>query len=277
MNLFATRRATAEDAPQPQRSPFMVSAASIAGAEHLRLQRNNQDGVAVYQDPSAIVAVVCDGCSAGRYSEVGSRLGARYMASWLSANIEAELDARLLAELTGSTLAFLLTIARSLDGRQHGIAQPIADYLLYAFIAAVVKEERTVIFGIGDGAFSVNGQVHHLDPGPKNAPPYLSYRLVPTKTDYTQGDLRSTIYWAGASATIESLFIGSDGLSAPCFNDESDAQNELLRFEGQDRFVINPSLLQKRLVALAQHHPIHDDTTMVLLRRDHRPFSEVQK
>ena len=52
------------------------------------LHRNNQDGLAVRVEPRRIVAALCDGCSAGRSSEVGARLAA----SWVAVHLPRILD-----------------------------------------------------------------------------------------------------------------------------------------------------------------------------------------
>src|SRR6185436_1203362 len=67
---------------------FAVATGTVTGREHLRLRRNNQDGLAVRVQPARIVAVVCDGCSAGGSNEVGARLGA----GWTAAHLPDILD-----------------------------------------------------------------------------------------------------------------------------------------------------------------------------------------
>src|SRR4051794_29186626 len=62
---------------------FTVATGSVTGREHRRVQRNNQDGLAVRVEPERIVAAVCDGCSSGTSSEVGARLGAAFIVAQL--------------------------------------------------------------------------------------------------------------------------------------------------------------------------------------------------
>src|SRR5689334_9270655 len=59
-------------------------AASVIGARHLRIARNGQDAAAAASGPGWAVAAVCDGCSAGAYSEVGARLGAMLVVASLA-------------------------------------------------------------------------------------------------------------------------------------------------------------------------------------------------
>ena len=61
---------------------FFATCGSVTGREHARLGRNNQDGVALAARDGLLVAVVTDGCSSGKWSEVGARLAARWLVEW---------------------------------------------------------------------------------------------------------------------------------------------------------------------------------------------------
>ena len=64
--------------------------ATVTGARHLRVARNGQDAAAAASGPGWAAAAVCDGCSAGAYSEVGARLGAALVVAALARRLAAE-------------------------------------------------------------------------------------------------------------------------------------------------------------------------------------------
>src|SRR5512141_2490934 len=63
--------------------------ASVTGARHLRVARKGQDAAAAASGPGWAAAAVCDGCSAGAYSEVGARPGAAIVVAVLARRLAA--------------------------------------------------------------------------------------------------------------------------------------------------------------------------------------------
>lgn len=256
--------------PPPIGSPiinevFRISTASVPGREHLRLYRNNQDGLAVLGGERLLVAVVTDGCSSGRHSEVGARLGASWLARHLPAYHRARpaSAARALAEIACAELvSFIGRVARDLSTTNVIDPAVIVDQLLFTFIAAVIDPARTVVFGVGDGVICLNDERLVLSAGPDNAPSYAAYRLLDKRAS-------TEIHVDLPTADLETLLIGTDGAGAlaPVGEETIDPLAELL---ADPRFLTNPTLVQRRLVALSQRRgPPHllDDTTLVLVRR----------
>ena len=67
---------------------FEIAGGTVLGREHLRLGKNNQDAFAFkVVDDYAIMAIVCDGCSAGAHTEVGAKLGASIAIESLFSNL----------------------------------------------------------------------------------------------------------------------------------------------------------------------------------------------
>jgi serine/threonine protein phosphatase PrpC len=244
--------------PPPPR--FCAFAGSVAGLEHRRLGRNNQDGVAVRALPELSVAVVTDGCSSGASSEVGARLAAAWLAEWLPRvareDVAAEawaraIEARLLLAARGVAVGLAPDRARR--------TSVIAEYLLFSFLAAVVVGRRAVVLGAGDGVYSVDGAHSVLEPGDGNAPDYVAYALL-----------------GGAPAPRVRVLVDVDardvGSLAVCTDGALDvlarAPAELTQLEQDRRYERNPSLLQKRLAVLAeQDRLLFDDTTVAVLAR----------
>ena len=252
---------------------FSVAAGSVMGREHARLQRNNQDGVAVRVSPECIVAVVADGCGSGRYSEVGARLGAAWIVAHLPRLLaEASDAASLAARLTDELAGYLRTIADGLGGTP----EVLHDYFLFTFLAAIVEPARTLVLGVGDGVVSVDGVASWLDAGPDNAPPYVAYRLL----DDPRLAVVPQVHHDGATNGLRSLIIGTDGLGeleARQYEPLSDGRlsGGLQQLADDPKTLANPSLVHKRLCALGERHRrLRDDTTLVVIRR--RPVHEVQ-
>jgi hypothetical protein len=223
---------------------WAIATGSIAGREHTRLHRNNQDGLAVRVDEQRIVAAICDGCSAGRSSEVGARLGA----AWIVANLPRLIDPceqKTASRLEEELLAYLRQIAAGQG------AQFVHDHLLFTILCAVIEPERTLILGLGDGAYSVDQKTIWLDPGADNAPAYLAYRLVdPLLLDRPSLEPLSVLH---STPACESLVLASDGAAS------------FSLWEPDDRWAKNPSLLQKRLNAMEKQFA--DDASLIWVRR----------
>jgi hypothetical protein len=228
---------------------FRITSGTVVGREHARLCRNNQDGLGIAVEGS-IVAVVTDGCSEGRASEVGAKLAA----SWLAARgphyvQAAELDpSRFVPSLADGLIRFLEPIAREISGRDIDPAL-VQEHFLFTFLMVVISEARTTVFGAGDGVFAVNGVRIDLE-SKDNAPDYLGYRLVGRSVE-------PVIHFDGPTLEVQSLIVATDGAR------ELDLE-ELL----EPKFLDNRSLLHRRLNALgAVKGKLFDDTTVVLVRR----------
>ncbi len=253
---------------------YCVSAGSVLGREHARTGRNNQDGVAVRVGEEGLVAVVTDGCSAGRYSEVGARLGAAYLAEHgmrcLRRGDHADED--LPSELCAGLLDYLRALVDPL-GSDAARSATVQDFLLFGFLCLIIDGERALLFGIGDGVYSLDGVTTVLDPGPDNAPRYLAYGLLDRSA--LAGPRPSTsasVHLRASSQALRSIVLGTDGLvdllaPAPPLRD-GQPQGDLGQFERELPISRNPSLVQKRLVVIGElNRRLRDDTTLVVVRR----------
>ena len=263
---------------------FAISSGTIIGREHVRCHKNNQDGLAVSATDDLLVAAVTDGCSSGRYSEVGARLGASWLAQWVPIFVQRHQSIRsaeFLQAVGDGFLAYLGSLGRRLQPDKAGLPASVQDFLLFTFQVAVMTPAETCLFGLGDGVIGLNDTWITLDAGPDNAPPYLAYRLVEQSLTGPVGSLVPVIHAYRPTATVERLLIGTDGAteietSAGDRLGNGEPIGSLPDLAADPRYARNPSLLQKRLIVLGElNRTLHDDTTLVLIQRKGLPESRL--
>jgi hypothetical protein len=250
----------------PQRHdvlPFRAFAGSVAGLEHRRLGRNNQDAAAVRVTDGAAVAVVADGCSSGASSEVGARLGAAWLAAWLpDVAARTEDPTEWAAAIEARLLRALRVLARSLAHESADLQGVVGEHLLFSFLAGVVARGRAAVLGAGDGVFAIDGETQILDAGEANAPPYVAYALL----DGACGAPcpRVSVLWSGHARDVRTVTVCTDGAADLVAR----APGELARLAREPLAARNPSLLGKRLRVLAERDRLlFDDTTVAVLAR----------
>lgn len=209
-------------------------AATHVGRDHVRVGRNNQDGAFASEN----VVVVTDGCGSQPQSEVGAQLGARFLGEWLSS---AEFDSSL-PERAVDALTSWIDLVSLRTGERSGILE---QYFLFTFLAAVRSGSEIVVFGMGDGALSVDGRLVTLDSGDDNAPTYCAYRLTSSSPPSV------VTHFSGEASQVALM---TDGLSAVVADE--------LWSPGLAR---NPFTLQRRLNVLATRERLHDDATIAIL------------
>ena len=284
-------------APPPR---FQLAAASVAGRDHQRVGRNNQDAWAVFQGRRALVAVVADGCGSAPHSEAGARLGARLLASALARRLEdgaGPVEAPVVApieslldgarqEVLWQLRAVALGLCPSSGPDARLMLGQVRDHLLFTLLGAVVGPVETVAFALGDGLLEVDGRPLALGPFPGNEPPYLGYALLPEALHgVPEAALRLQIVARLPTASLRTLALGTDGA---CGLAAAGAPVAALFDDGL--LFRNPDALRRRLFLLARDVPgaarpaplasppslaplaalasLHDDTTLVLIRRD---------
>ncbi|MBI2571058.1 MAG: protein phosphatase 2C domain-containing protein [Candidatus Schekmanbacteria bacterium] len=258
---------------------FSGAVGSTTGRAHVRCYRPNQDGGGIGGEGATRVAVVTDGCSSGRCSEVGARLGAAWLATHLprylggADGVGADLDVALRAA-TAELVTVLAAVARMLAREPSDLVQVTRDYLLFTFLVAAVWADRAAIFGIGDGVFSVDGDTVVLDAGPENAPAYVAYRCLPPEAVApSMREVAPVVWYLGDRNSVQSLLVATDGAAemrarAGAVLADGGVAGCLEQFATDDRYVRNPSLLQKRLNVLGgSNRLLADDTTIAILRR----------
>lgn len=267
---------------------FEVASGSIIGAEHKRRGVNNQDACCVASEEDAIIALVCDGCSSGAYSEVGANIGIRLILESIGRNLHSCFDwNKFLERVRQEVLARIRILALDMGG---SFSQNIYQYFLFTVIGTILRRDETIIFSIGDGFYSVDGQQTMIGPFPKNEPPYIAYDLV--NVDINSNLLKFNICENLITGSFSSLLIGSDGVSdlvkledklIPGTGTESKKIGSINQFWENDKFFQNKDMIRRFLFRLnrtsiiphwkaeyleTSHGLLPDDTTFVVIRQN---------
>lgn len=274
---------------------FEIAGGSIPGRDHLGRGsvvrgRNNQDafGWRRLAGGAALAAIVCDGCSTGRCSEVGAQLGIRLALRSLERRLAAQpehlaLDEaraglpRLLAGLRDDLLDDLAGLADALGGDP---AETARDLLLFTVLGVLVTRSVAAVFSVGDGVWALDGVVRRIGPFPGNAPPYLGHALLGAGSA-APGFVVEAL---GPADEVRSILIATDGAAdlAAAAAERVPGRDQLVgplsQFWDDDRYLRNPDAIRRRLALLNAQAParggsgwrgglLPDDTTLVVLRR----------
>jgi serine/threonine protein phosphatase PrpC len=247
---------------------FVVSSASVPGSHHRSMAKNNQDAWAVDKNEQALVAIVCDGCGSGAHSEVGAQLAGPFIVKTLLNKLaKAPADFEKNLEETRTELhCFLRQTATSLN---ESSAAAVLEYFLFTVVGVIITERQTVIFGLGDGLFALNGEVTQIDEN--NEPNYLAYGLLSEEKARQKFVIRKII----DTGAIQSLLIATDGLAeweevknrkiTICGREQMVGGIE--QFFVEDKYKQNSTALQKRLNVIGLNHKLlADDATVILIR-----------
>ena len=267
---------------------YQVAAGSVAGTDHTRSGKNNQDAWAIRTQAELAIAVVCDGCGSSPGSEVGSRIGAALAVEGLWREL-AKAGHRLTAEDSPAFAALLERVRQGMLAQLRvlasamgpDLAPTVRDHFLFTLVAAALTPEAAMLFSIGDGIVACNGRVEQLGPFEENRPPYLGYGLL------TDGP-RFKINLFSPATDVESLLVGTDGVSdlmdahASVLPGKTEQVGAISQFWSRDLFFKNSDALRRRLALMnresfrpdwdlrrvrRQKGLLRDDTTLVVIRQ----------
>ena len=299
---------SATEQPAWVATSFEIAAGRVVGADHRRIDRACQDAYAWLATSDYLVAAVCDGCSAGRFSEVGATLGARLFTRALAARLGRAGDPYLLPATSSCWYRIwcdvrsdvCTTIARLVSAMGIPVREAVTDYFLFTVVGAAITPASTAVFAMGDGVFVINGKVTQVGPFPGNQPPYLAYRMLwdsaPAASDPADDPMSIAPVDACQivdTADIESIILASDGAcslagtsrTSEC-DDELRAEHEFSQFLA-DRYFRNRDAIRRRLSVInretceidwqrsqiRRHRgSLPDDTAIIAIRR--RPAGE---
>lgn len=259
---------------------FEVAAGSVVGRNHVLSGKNNQDAYWYEISDNAIVAVVCDGCSEGKHSEVGAKIGARLVTESILRNIEEFPDySTVLKEARGvwstsldlfldnvkkDVVAELRVLTKLMGGY---LKQTVIDYFLFTVVGFIATPQNVCIFSLGDGAIIVNDSVINIGPYPDNKPPYLAYNLLGSVLD--AGPPRNRILLStpllqeckyAPMEEIQSILIGTDGVVdlIDATEKKTPGKDEVVgpidQFWEDDRYFKNPDMVRRKLAMINREH-----------------------
>ncbi len=270
-----------------------IASGSVIGKSHVRLHRNNQDAYAHLKFSEEAYAVVCDGCGSGMCSEVGAQLGCElvlnelksdYVTEWLNDTEWNDLDEVL--EMVKNNIVEKIGNISIMMGDY--LPNAIKHFFLFTVIIAIAGKKKTFIASIGDGFYAVNGETKQIGPFESNAPPYISYNVIPDAVDpnVIKHSANFKIHCLMESSDVQSIMIGTDGVEDIIKNESNlipgkkKPVGSISQFWTDDIYFNNKVALDRKLVQLARDSSkvksgvlIHDrgylmdDTTIISIRR----------
>ena len=210
-----------------------VASAAVTGARHLRVPRNGQDAAATWLGEDCGAIVVCDGCSAGPYSEVGARLASQLVIARLAQRLPSERPVEpMWTQLRAEVAAELGRLIEAMPGDRLAA---LHDHFLFTIVAAAWRGDDACVWVLGDGAYAFGDRVRTLGPFEDNMPPYLAYDLLGTP---------QPAHFVMTDAACGSLLVATDGIADLGFDD----------FLDFDRYLANPDALRRQLAIRARGH-----------------------
>lgn len=273
---------------------FEIAEGIVSGRDHRLIDKNNQDAKCTYIDDKKIIAIVCDGCSEGKNSEVGAKIASRLLVEEIkkqsTKSLQAVTESQFWEIVRQNVLAQIRCLALSLGG---SFTQVIVDYFLFTIVGFVLTENDFILFSIGDGYVQINDENISIGPFPGNEPPYMAYSLLDSSMTKKDPELlKFNMLKVIKTEQVTSVIIGSDGIddlvaaSGKNIPGKDELIGEIVQFISNDKFYTNSFLLGRRLAMInkdsvkyirdvkgtiievkKENGRLKDDTTMVCLRR----------
>ncbi|MCB9560243.1 MAG: protein phosphatase 2C domain-containing protein [Kofleriaceae bacterium] len=258
-----TNESDAAAAPGIDLATVEVATGCVLGRDHRRTDRPCQDAVAVARADGAAVVAVADGCGSGRHSEVGARIGARVLATAAAARLTAGAAIEDPATWLAAADDVLVQLTCLIDAFGGSVRDVVHDHFLFTLVAAAVTPRGAAAFAIGDGVIVLGDDLHVLDAGPDNAPPYLAYRLLGAPAPH-----RLVV----APPATRAALVATDGATALLAHAGAPlpagrgAVLDPRAVATDDRLWRNPDALRRRLAVASADHVEVDAATARLTR-----------
>ena len=194
---------------------FTIKTGIVPGRDHILSARNCQDAVrwrkVTIGSDEYFVAFICDGCSSGKFTEVGASLAAEFLVTQTQSHLIGGLSVPVLSAVLYSDLRdYLDWLVNGFFMNPQDLSVYIQDYLLFTVMGVIVGADCALVLNAGDGVIIVNDDLKIVDCN--NEPPYPAYHLVDQK--YLSPDRRNlpgnfdiSIF---KTAEINRILIGSD-------------------------------------------------------------------
>lgn len=237
--------------------PFFLKSGIIPGRSHLFYGKNCQDAVRSlslrHHESDYQIGFVCDGCSSGKYSEVGANLGISYLINKTEILVRAGVPLYVIPTyLYRDTLEYLNKLIYNED--EDFRSQFIQDYLLFTVVGFISGPEITVVLNAGDGLIAVNDEITQKDC--HNEPEYLAYHLVDESRLLPDHRI--------LRQEFETVLLDSQGVNRLAIGSDGWFDHPNLLSEVWDKN--HPNSLQRQLnVWSTKDHFFSDDTSLVVL------------
>ena len=188
---------------------WSINKAITIGNDHLITKTNKQDFCSTADTDNSIVGVICDGCSSGKYSEVGATLIGTYLINSLLTinNIDSLGEETLKYQLGFGLTSFIRQLCFNLGLNEKLQASFIEQCMASTFLFCTITEKHAYIGRSGDGIFIINGEKNVIDQD--DMPEYIAYCALPrAKKSFL--DYMSVIKFD--ITKINDIIIASDGL-----------------------------------------------------------------
>ncbi len=249
---------------------FYVTSGSIIGSAHRTRYKNNQDALYMRQKSDTLCAVVCDGCSQSKRSEIGAGLVSRYIVNQCLNLFSPKLNDITLSECENNLRALkertLLFIADTIEDIGYELNIGIQEMFLFTVLCIVMNNSYTLIFNAGDGSYVINDVFHRIEQ--ENKPQYITYGLI-KGVESPSFQIQALM----KTQEVNNLMLCSDGVDYLLQNPKRRLKDGkqcggYKQFLEDGRYNYNLSLLQKRLVVLGGINGVlKDDTSIILIRR----------
>ena len=278
---------------------FEIATGSVRGAEHVRIDKPNQDSLLVHRQDNNIIGVVCDGNSSSEYSEVGSRIGARIICknikSWLewAFNKDGEIAEEELSwfmdKLKGDIVGDINKVSSIMSfsplSKKSNEKDILSDHFVFTSLFFIITNSVYIVAGVGDGTYIINDELKPIGDYPGNCPPGIVYALFP----YLDSHMHEVaIHEFGPVSDLKNILIASDGadyITEKCLHNipgKDEPVGEINQFLENDKYFKNPDSVRRKLTLMNRNTQkidwgnktidkstglLYDDTTLIAVRR----------
>lgn len=258
---------------------WKMNGASKIGLNHLIREINNHDAVRLFEIPEQQIlgGIICDGCSAGKHSEVGSNLIAEFascrLLSFLNNGYELTKAIDLLFKCVNQ---FIEKIVPFTDEKQKTLF--LDDYFMTTIMGVILSKNEAKIFHSSDGVFSIlnkDGTEITNIINQNDVPTYITYRNItsPEKFNVKQSDIPKEFKIVDIDLeNTNGIMIATDGFNLHNetvidVNAEKTNQNLPYTLFGQQWNLPGKFGLKKWMNVKSSLGYFYDDATLIVIER----------
>lgn len=243
-----------------------VAGASVVGGAHIGTDvfvgRNNQDAMMLTLNDDAAILAVCDGCSAAKHSDVGSKILVKCLTNAFIKHGKSGTPEEIVAKVQAELISKLNSIIDTMVSDDESRAEIVEDYFPATAIGAYMTPKGGFFWGLGDGVFGYGIEnscyVEVVEAPEKDKPSYLAYHLLEEwPSDVTKKHLA---VYDELDRIPDRFFVGSDGvkdfiaLSGKKYPGADDKIPSIEQLLLNDRCFDNPTELSRILKRIQTVH-----------------------